>query len=80
MLYSTIGVMFLIAGFDSCAACKSQPLLLSDCLAGTTELSLLLSDCLAGTTELSLLLSDCLAGTTDLPPNLRFFMRLGAVQ
>ena len=66
MLYSTIGVVFLIAGFDSCAACKSQPLLLSDCLAGTTELSLLLSD--------------CLAGTTDLPPNLRFFMRLGAVQ
>ena len=66
MLYSTIGVMFLIAGFDSCAACKSQPLLLSDCLAGTTELSLLLSD--------------YLAGTTDLPPNLRFFMRLGAVQ
>ena len=66
MLYSTIGVVFLIAGFDSCAACKSQPLLLSDCLAGTTELSLLLSD--------------YLAGTTDLPPNLRFFMRLGAVQ
>jgi len=66
MLYSTIGVMFLIAGFDSCAACKSQPLLLSDCLAGTTELPLLLSD--------------YLAGTTDLPPNLRFFMRLGAVQ
>jgi len=58
--------MFFIAGFDSCAVCKSQPLLLSDCLAGTTELSLLLSD--------------YLAGTTDLPPNLRFFMRLGAVQ
>ena len=66
MLYSTIGVMFFIAGFDSCAVCESQPLLLSDCLAGTTELSLLLSD--------------YLAGTTDLPPNLRFFMRLGAVQ